>query len=180
MDEKPVQRPRSLARRINGIVSACIVVFFLAHGLLGSISAITGYRSSLIWLVWAGVACVVAHIVLSIITSRQQLTDTVRPPSDKKKRHLLLKWVSGCALALLVIAHIVSMRMFGAEAVQSSATGAALVIVLAIVLAVHLCLGAKSLLKDLGVDRRWRVAIRVTVCVVTAVIVVAELIALVI
>ena len=128
----PPQRPRTLARRINGILSACIVVFFLAHGILGSMLPFTGFESPLAWLVWAGVACVVVHIVLSIVTSREQLTDTVRPPSEAKKRHLLLKWITGILLAVVVVAHIVTIRVLGPEAVQSMVVGAALIVVLAV------------------------------------------------
>lgn len=170
MEDKSPQRPRSLARRINGIVSACIVVLFLAHGILGGISALTDFSSPLTWLVWVGVAFVVVHVVLSIVTSRQQLTDTVRPPSEAKRRHLLLKWVTGILLAVLVVIHIVVMRVVGPDTVQSTVTGVVLIIVLVVVLATHIGLGSKSLLKDLNVDRKWRNAFRVAVCVVAAVI----------
>ena len=175
----PPQRPRTLARRINGILSACIVVFFLAHGILGSMLPFTGFESPLAWLVWAGVACVVVHIVLSIVTSREQLTDTVRPPSEAKKRHLLLKWITGILLAVVVVAHIVTIRVLGPEAVQSMVVGAALIIVLAVVMASHICFGSKSLLKDLDVDRRWRGALRAIVCALAAVIGIAALVAVI-
>ena len=170
MEDKSPQRPRSLARRINGIVSACIVVFFLAHGILGGISALTDFSSPLTWLVWVGVAFVVVHVVLSIVTSRQQLTDTVRPPSEAKRRHLLLKWVTGILLAVLVVIHIVVMRVVGPDTVQSTVTGVALIIALVVVLAAHIGLGSKSLLKDLNVDRKWRNTFRIAVCAVAAVI----------
>ena len=110
------------------------------------------------------------HIVLSIVTSHQQLTDTVRPPSEAKRRHLLLKWVTGILLAVLVVIHIVVMRVIGPGSVQSTITGVALIIALVVVLAVHIGLGSKSLLKDLNVDRKWRNALRIAVCVVAAVI----------
>lgn len=177
MDDKSPERPRSLARRINGIVSACIVVFFLAHGILGGVSALTDFSSPLTWLVWVGVAFVVVHVVLSIITSHEQLTDTVRPPSEAKKRHLLLKWVTGILLAVLVVVHIVVMRVLGPDAVQSSVTGVALIIALLVVLATHIGLGSKSLLKDLNVDRKWRNAFRIAICAIAVAIGILVLVA---
>jgi succinate dehydrogenase hydrophobic anchor subunit len=36
------------------------------------------------------------------------------------------------------------------------------------VLAVHLCVGSKSLLKDLEIDRRYKTAFRIVVCVFAA------------
>ena len=153
----------SKARLVNGVVSALIVVFFLVHGTLGGLSALFGFKGSFSWLVWVGVVLIVFHIVVSVVTSRQQLSDIEHPPSQRKKRHLVLKWTTGCLLAAAAVIHIVVMRLYGADAVQSTMSGALLTAVLAVVLAVHLCVGSRSLLKDLGVDRRYKMAFRIIV-----------------
>lgn len=158
-------RKRSKARFANGVVSAAIVVFFLAHATLGSLSALVGLTSPFTFLVWVGVCAIGVHIVISVFTSREQLNDPERPPSPRKKRHLALKWATGGLLAAVAAAHIVTMRLYGAEAMQSSATGTVLIVALAIVLAVHLCVGSKSLLRDLGIESRYKTAFRVVVIV---------------
>ena len=109
------------------------------------------------------------HVVVSIVTSREQLVDTERPPSKRKKRHLALKWATGILLAIAVIAHIVlphdgMLALFAIGAV-------------CITFAIHLCVGARSLLKDLGFDRRYKTAFRVAVCAFLLVCLIAMIVA---
>lgn len=173
-------RKESKARIVNGVISAAIVVFFLVHASLGSLSALVGFTSPFAVAVWLGVALVGAHVIMSIVTSREQLTDPERPPSARKKRHLALKWATGGLLAAVAVAHIVTTRLYGAQAMQSSLSGALLIVALAIVLAVHLCVGSKSLLKDLGIDRRFKTAFRVVVCIFAAFFAIAAIVGVVV
>ena len=159
------------ARFVNGVISAVIVVFFLVHGVLGSASILTGYIGPLAWLVWCGVAIVAVHVVVSVVTSYQQLTDAEFPPSARKKRHLALKWATGILLAVAAAVHIVLPK--------SAATAAFAIIAVSAFLAVHLCVGSKSLLTDLSVDKRFKTAFRVVVCVFAAAFVAVVLAALV-
>ena len=159
---------RSTARFANGIVSAILVVFFLAHGILGSAALVFGFFGPLAWLVWCGVVLAFVHVVVSIVTSREQLSDKERPPSARKKRHLLLKWITGGILALAAFAHVFVPKV----AVASGA----IIAVVSIALAVHLCVGSKSLLKDIGVDRRYKLVFRVVVCAFAALFVVAVIV----
>ena len=117
-----------------------------------------GLLSALSWVVWIGVGLIAVHVAMSVLTSCEQLTDHERPPSSRKKRHLALKWATGGVLAAVAIAHIVLPK--------SDYTAALLMAAIAVALAVHLCVGAKSLLKDIGVDRRYRMAFRIVVCAV--------------
>ena len=128
----------SKARRFNGVVSAAITAIFLAHSVLGGLAAITGFISPLAWLVWVGVGLICVHVVASIVTSREQLSDVERPPSSRKKRHLALKWATGGLLAAVALAHVVLPK--------SSELATACILALCVVLAVHLCVGSKSLL----------------------------------
>ena len=151
---------RPTARFVNGVLAALITVLFLVHGSLGSLSVLGCFSGSLSWLVWGAVILACIHVVASIVTSYQQLTDAEFPPSPRKRRHLALKWATGGLLAAVALAHIM---------LPPSTTLAALVIVaVSIVLAVHLCVGSKSLLKDLGIDRRYKMAFRVVMCVFAA------------
>lgn len=156
----------SKTRNANGVISAVLVVFFLAHGVVGSLAILFGYMSPLVWLVWVGVALVVVHVVVSIVTSWDQLTDAEFPPSDRKKRHLALKWATGIALAVCVAFHVVC---DGAMAARVA------IVAVAVLLAAHACVGSKSLLKDLNIDRRYKGAFRIAVCVFAVAYVVAAL-----
>ena len=144
----------SLARIINGIVSALMTCLLFVHGVWAAAAITLGAPMPPAWIAWAGVACATAHVILCIITSWEQLTDTVRPPSSRKKRHLALKWATGALLAVVAGLHVARVAITPAWAV------AALIVALATALAAHVCVGSKSLLKDLGIDRRWRPAVR--------------------
>lgn len=151
---------RLTARFVNGVIAALITVAFIAHGILGSLSSLFGLPSSLAWLVWGAVVLAGAHVVASVVTSREQLNDVERPPSARKKRHLALKWATGIALALAAAAHILLP--------QSSALATWAIVVLCIALAAHVCVGSKSLLKDLNIDRSYKTVFRVVVCAIFA------------
>ena len=165
-------RKRSLSRFVNGIVSAIIVCFFAAHGLIGSFASVFSFTSALRWVVWVGVALVALHVLLSALTSYLQMTDAEFPPSARKKRHLVLKWATGILLALMVVAHITCMRVSGALVPVLSAVVTALV---AVALAVHVWVGAKSLLKDIGAGTALMTPLRVVMCALAAVFAVTAL-----
>ena len=150
-------RKHRSARFVNGVLTAAAIVLLAVHAALGSLSAVTGLSRELLWMVWGAVGLVVAHVVASVVTSREQLTDAERPPSARKKRHLALKWVTGGSLAIAVVAHIFLPH--------DGLLSLLVVVAVCLALAVHLCVGARSLLKDLGLDRRYKTAFRVVVCV---------------
>lgn len=167
---------RSRTRLANGVVSAGIVAFFIVHASIGSIVGLVPFQSSFVWAVWIGVACMAVHIALCVATSIQQLTDTVRPPSINKKRHLALKWATGALLLVCAAMHVVVVRTAGVGDMISSVTGVVVIVALAVALATHICVGSKSLLKDLNVDRSFRPAVRGSACVFAAFFVLAALI----
>ena len=158
---------RVTSRFVNGIIAAVITVVFLVHGAMGSLSAVTGFSGSLAWVVWGAVVLALAHVVVSIVTSAQQLSDAEHPPSARKKRHLALKWATGGLLAVAAAVHIALPK--------STASAAFVIVAVSALLAVHLCVGSKSLLKDLDIDRRYKVAFRVVVCVLAALFALAML-----
>ncbi len=160
----------SKTRHANGFVSAAVVVFFFAHGVLGCTALLFGFFGSLAWLVWAGVALIALHVVLSVATSYEQLTDAQRPPSPRKKRHLALKWVTGIVLAVCIAAHI---------ALKGAVPARVALVALAVALAVHICVGSKSLLTDLNLDRRNQTLLKVVACGFAALFVLVALAGLV-
>ena len=161
-------RKRLNMRLANGVASAAIVCFFLLHGLLGSFAFALPSAHPFLWVVWIGVGFVVLHVMLSVVTSYQQLTDVEFPPSSRKKRHLALKWLTGILLACSIVTHIACARVPGLVAsfplLPTLAT-----VVLSIVLAWHICVGMKSLLKDIGLSKRLMTPLRIVMCVLAAV-----------
>lgn len=152
--------PDQRARRTNGLISAFIIAFFVAHGALGCALLAFGFNDALSVAVWAGVGIVGVHVVLCVATSVYQLTDTVRPPSVHKKRHLALKWATGVALAVGALVHVLCFRVFGESGEALTVPAALVIVAVAAFLSAHVCVGSKSLLKDMGLDRSLRPAVR--------------------
>ena len=157
----------SKARVVNGVIAALITVIFLVHGTMGSLSALFGFSGAFAWVVWGAVILAGLHVAASLVTSAQQLTDREFPPSRRKKAHLALKWATGVLLAIVAIAHIVLPK--------SSTVAAGVIVAVSVVLAVHVCVGSKSLLKDLGLGRRYKWPLRIVVCLFTALFVLVML-----
>ena len=172
-----MRKPRDI-RFVNGILALAAIVLFALHGVLGAISGFVDIPRSFAWLVWVGVGLIAVHVIGSIATSRQQLGDKERPPSLRKKRHLALKWVTGGALVVAAAIHIVHMRTSGGSLQDVLDTPLGLVSMLALIalLAWHICVGVKSLLKDIGASRRRMNAVRALVVVAAAAIGVACLV----
>ena len=162
-------RNRSTARFVNGVISALVVSFFLAHSLLGALEGLVPLDGPATWVMWLGAGAVLVHVAASAVTSYGQLADAEFPPSPRKKRHLLLKWVSGGVLAGMAVAHIVCIQAFGPDSVQTSALSTALALVLVAALAVHSWIGAKSLVTDLGLSKGLMFPFRVAVCALAVV-----------
>jgi hypothetical protein len=148
-------------RRINGIVSAILVCFFLSHATLRSVSLLYPIPYSFGFLVWVGIGLIAAHAALSIVTSQQMLSDKIRPPSAKKKRHLVLKWLSGLLFLLVVALHVAG--VYGGFTFSNAHASLVVALLLVLALAAHTFIGTKSLLKDLDVTRRLRVSVRLVV-----------------
>ena len=147
---------RSKARIANGVIAALITIIFLAHGAMGSLSALFGFVNSFPWVVWIAVIIAGIHVAVSLLTSAQQLGDAERPPSARKKAHLALKWATGGLLAVIALVHIILPK--------SMVASAYVIIGVSIALAAHLCVCAKSLLSDLSLNRRWKWPFRALVC----------------
>lgn len=144
------------ARTINGVIAAVMTVVFLGHGIMGSLHNVFGLTSPFSWVVWIAVVLVGIHVAMSLLTSSQQLGDAERPPSRRKKAHLALKWATGGLLAVIAVVHIVLPKSLEASAY--------VIVAVSVALAAHLCVCAKSLLSDLGFDKRWKWPFRVIVC----------------
>ena len=158
-------RNNSTARLVNGIISALIAVFFVAHSLLGGLEALVPLTSPPALVMWVGIGAVALHVIASIVTSREQLTDVDFPPSKRKKRHLALKWITGGVLLAIIAMHVACVRTFGPDAVQVSATSTLIALTLVAALTVHIWVGAKSLITDLSLDKGLIKPFRIIVCV---------------
>jgi len=149
-------RKRLTIRFVNGVISAVIVVFFLGHAALGDAWMFGLVPATMSSLIWAGIALIALHVLVSVITSIDQISDPEYPASDRKKRHLAIKWATGIAISLVAFLHIDNGRSFDLVGGFSPLANTVVLVVLAIALAVHACVGAKSLLTDLDIDRRFK------------------------
>ena len=153
------------ARRVNGILSAVITCIFLAHAVMGSLSLAYPLSETFVVLVTSGVVLIVAHLAFCVVTSWQMLTDKGRPPSAKKKRHLMYKWVSGVLLAFVAAAHM-SEAGHG-QSITASPEHLIVLLFLMAILAIHILFGIKSLLKDVALNKGMKVPLRVAVCAIS-------------
>lgn len=154
------------ARRACAAATACLCAILAAHFVLGGISLLLPIPHALAPLIWAGAALLVAHVGVCVVTSRQMMTDKMRPPSSKKKRHLALKWATGALVAAVAIAHVAGRAVL--ENDPAAPASLALSAALAALVGWHACVGAKSFLKDLGLDYRYRGAFRAAACAIAA------------
>lgn len=170
-------------RTANGMVAALLCLIFLVHAVLGSVKfGNLTFANHFSWVIWVGVALLVVHIIMSVGTTVSMYTDTVRPPSQKKKRHQVLKWVTGCALLAVAALHMAftsGLRAGGAVAALTPITYVLMAVLIA-ALAWHILVASKSLLKDLHVPhhkryRPWMQAAFLVVAAVAAVILTAAM-----
>lgn len=169
-------------RKLNGILAGLILVFFFGHSFLGGMSLASGVEagSAVPLVIWAAFAVMVCHMAVSIVTSANMLADKERPPSKRKKLHLVLKWITGVLLLALVLAHALKWDLalcaaWGVNADLAFRLGAALLVA---VLAWHGFVGVKSLLKDLHMRTESRRVFRIVICIAAVIIIAIILLAL--
>lgn len=139
-------------RKVNGAIAAILCLFFLVHGILGILGTDGAVTAELAFAIWVFFIAALVHGLLSIVTSWQMLHDAERPPSRRKKRHLVLKWVTGLALLLIACIH--------ALLPEHAAAWSSVSILVALAFAVHMYVGSKSLTSDLGLPHGMRIAFR--------------------
>lgn len=137
---------------MNGIVALLIAAIYACHEVMGALYASGWVAGDMPWIIWLAVGVIVIHVALSLGTTKQMLDDADRPPSRNKKWHQVKKWVTGITAGLLIAAHVLTDLAIPAWAI--------IAILLDIVLASHICVSAKSLVKDLGMPSSWRFVIR--------------------
>ena len=87
------------------------------------------------------------------------LCDEARPPSAKKKAHQIKKWVTGVLIGVVAVAHVLT--------VFETLLWSVIALALDVALVTHVCVCAKSLVKDLKLTPRWRYVIRVFVIAIS-------------
>jgi hypothetical protein len=145
-------------RRINAVLAAALACFFLVHALLGVLSQRQLVSNTLAVFAWAGVVILAVHIACSVGTTWYMYTDTLRPPSNRKKQHQVLKWVTGVAVLALALYHMLA---HGGSTSGNDYVQLTILLVLLVFIAIHSYTGVKSLTRDLAIDKRARMPIRV-------------------
>lgn len=149
-------------RKVNGAVAGVLCLFFLVHGVLGILWTSATVTMELAFVIWAFFIVALVHGLLSIVTSRQMLHDAERPPNRRKKRHFVLKWVTGLALLLVACIH--------ALLPEHAAAWSSVSILVALAFAVHMYVGEKSLASDLGLPRGMCISFRLVAIVWAAIV----------
>lgn len=93
-------------RWTNGILAALAALLFFLHAALGCLFALGIVSNLIAFMVWIAIGIAGLHVITCVITSFQMLNDKVRPPSVRKKRHLVLKWVTGVLILLVAGMHM--------------------------------------------------------------------------
>lgn len=145
-------------RAINGALALALLVFFLGHAASGTFDG-DGVPDFAMVALWTAVVVAACHVVLSIVTSRNMLTDDERPPSSKKKAHLVLKWASGIVLLLVAAIHC---QLFNGENILCAA-------LLLVALAWHGWVGIKSLVRDIFIPKTMVFPLRCGLCAIVAI-----------
>ena len=152
--------PAEKLRLFNALVALVVAAFFLVHSGLGTASfSIDGLVNSVPWLVWGMLGVVGVHVVASVAATALMLTDTERPPSARKKRHFVLKWVTGALLALVIGVHVVCVIFPEGLGLDASQLKVPFLLLLA-ALAWHVGIATKSLARDLGIGKKTRDVMR--------------------
>ena len=148
------------SRLFNALVASAVAVFFLVHSGLGTASFfVDGLVNSVPWLVWGMLGIVGVHVVASVAATALMLTDTERLPSARKKRHFVLKWVTGALLALVIGVHLVCVIFPEGIGLGASQFKVPFLLLLA-ALAWHVGIATKSLARDLGIGKKTRDVMR--------------------
>lgn len=151
---KTDERLAHVTRLVNAGVAALLVVAFLGHALFASAAGVDAASRAPYPLLYCLLALVAVHIALSVATTVLMWNNTVRPPSEKKKRHQVLKWVTGAVMLAVLCVHVVH------PAVVPVITWTASAVLLA-AFVWHGWTGMKSLARDLHVPGKAKVPLRI-------------------
>ncbi|MGN0060628.1 MAG: hypothetical protein ACI362_09125 [Coriobacteriales bacterium] len=151
---KTDERLARVTRLVNAGVAALLVVAFLGHALFVSAAGVDAASRAPYPLLYCLLALVAVHIALSVATTVLMWNDTVRPPSEKKKRHQVLKWVTGTVVLAVLCVHVVH------PAAAPVVTWTASAVLLA-AFVWHGWTGMKSLARDLRVPGKAKVPLRI-------------------
>ena len=152
--------PAEKLRLFNALVASVVAVFFLVHSGLGTTSFfVDGLVNSVPWLVWGMLGVVGVHVVASVAATVLMVTDKERPPSARKKRHFVLKWVTGALLALVIGVHLVCVIFPEGIGLGASQFKVPFLLLL-VALAWHVGIATKSLARDLGIGKKTRDVMR--------------------
>lgn len=148
------ERDARVTRLVNAGVAALLVVAFLGHALFASAAGADAASRAPYPLLYCLLALAAVHIGLSVATTLLMWNDSVRPPSEKKKRHQVLKWVTGAVVLAVLCVHVAH------PAVVPAVTWAASAVLLA-AFVWHGWTGMKSLARDLRVPGKAKVPLRI-------------------
>ena len=146
-------------RKINAFVSALILLLFLIHGITGAFQLTgimqggSGVRTVLSWVM---TGLVLIHVVIGIVLTVQTLRSLKRSGASyfRENTEFWIRRISGFAMMLLIIFHVIVFTGESGEAFRLTAFGwlqlaAHFLLLLAIL--VHISVNIKPLLISFGI-----------------------------
>jgi len=167
------ENTHSIPRRINAYIALTLIVLLIIHAALGTLGVALQWRGTLEAIIWIGVVFIGLHILLCICTTYTMFTDKVRPASSRKKRHQIIKWISGGIVLCTLVLHLCKTPL---DVFAPTIAGGFLAAVLMVFLAWHSVVGVKSLTHDLRQSISMRTPMRVIIIVLAAIISIAMMI----
>lgn len=140
-----------LIRKVNAMICAVAILFFLIHGAMGTIMAASPFDAKLEFLVWGGVALLFVHMSTAIYITMNKKHDP-NPPS--KGKHAL-QWITGSAVLVLALFHIGFAGDAGSGVSfvdKPNMLSLAVMVGLMVALGAHIIINLKGMFVDMGLN----------------------------
>lgn len=143
-------------RKLNGIITAAVIVLFVIHALAGSYQMAGVGQSALKPVAWTAAGLVFAHIVISIILTARSIKVWRRTGVGYFKENKLFwaRRISGAAVIFLLLIHMfaIGTKVNGVFRLQEFNTAKLVIQILFVsALAVHVISNVRPLLITFGI-----------------------------
>lgn len=145
-------------RKANAILTAVILVLFVVHGILGSLSLVGAGQTTMKVLAWITLGLVAVHVVLgTILTSKSvKVWRKTGAPYFKQNHLFWARRISGLAVMILLAFHMTAFGYTSQGAYRLSYFGTFRLItqiLLVIAIAFHVITNVKPMLISFGIKK---------------------------
>lgn len=142
-------------RKINAILTVCILICFSLHGILGALSLIGAGEETVRVLAYITLALITAHVVLGMIFTVRSIRvwRMTKAPYLRENRLFWARRISGLAIMILLFFHVGAFGYMNGGAYRLSYFGTFRLItqlLLVLAIALHVITNVKPMLISLG------------------------------